>query len=324
MVWEGVPWFVNLAEHGPEVARTLAYAAAGGREGVIGAEDLKVTASAIPDGNVHVSPGAAAVLNAAAADGAQGYIARNVGDEVKGLDPQGSSGVRYDLVALVVQDPQYAGQPAPVSVADGPYVITKVYKNVASTTQYLYEVDPNQTGLALALVKFNASDGTVTDSEITDLRRTLFSRQHTDEKIVSITTGQTDVSTSGLAVFPPGSSWEINVPPWATHVNLSAVLSGFDAKDDGPDGGTAIGKMTVELGALVTDDATWRANATGPGRRTTITAQAAQGDIDCRSVAGTRQTLRTRVHTTGGSGMTMRATDGTTCVVRAVFMEKAV
>lgn len=323
MTWEGVPWFVDGGEHGPEVARVLAYAAMGGREGVVGATDLKVIASAIPDGNVHIAPGAAGVLNRFGGGSSQGYIVRNVGDEVEALTPQGSSGVRYDLVALVVQDPQYSGQPAPASVPDGPYVVTKVYPDVPSTTTTLAEVAPDQTGLALARVKFDVSDGTITTDDIFDLRHLLFSRSQTVEKIVSITSGTNNVSTSGLAVFPPGASWNTEVPPWATHVNLSAVWSGVDGLDSGSDGGTALGSCDVELGALATDTARWQVNATGPGKRTTSTHQAAEGDLDCASIAGTIQTLRAQLTQSGGSGMTVRAVNGTTCVVRATFLEKA-
>lgn len=323
MVWEGVPWFVDGGEHGPEVARVLAYASAGGREGVIGVEDLKVTASPIPDGNVHVSPGAAAVRSQFAGASSQAYIVRNVGDEVRALAPQGSSGIRYDYVAVLVQDPQYAGQPAPASIEDGPYVVTTVYQNAGPNIRSLAELDADQSGLLLARVKFDTSDGTITASDITDLRNTLFARSQTEERIVSISSGVTNMPGS-WGLHPPGAQWEIEVPEWATRVNLSAMISGIDALDNGADGGTATGAFRVRLGPILTDSANWRANAVGPGKQTTMATQAAQGNIDCRAIAGTRQILAIDGIKNGGSGMVMRSMDGTNAVARAVFMEKAV
>lgn len=322
MAWEGVPFFVHNADHSAEVMRMVAYAAIGGNEGVCGPNDCKVTASAIPDGNIHIQPGGVGMLNRSGGAGAQGYVARNPDDEVEALDPQGSSGGRYDLIAVIVQDPQYPGQPAPPSVPNGPYTITKVYKNVAAATRTLAEVDPDQTGYALALVHFNASDGTVTNGEITDLRHLLFARSKTITKMVSITAGTVNMSAGALAVFPGGTSWPVEVPPWATKVQLSAVLSGISALDAGPDGGTATGTARVELGAIVTDTANWRVNATGPGKETTFTLQAAEDGLDCAGIAGQTVDLRVTAVKSGGAGLTIRQADGTTAVVTATFMEE--
>lgn len=325
MSWEGVPWFVDGGEHGPEVARVLAYAASGGGEGVIGPGDCKVVPSAIPDGNIHINPGAVAVLNRFGGGEAQSYIARNVGDEVEALTPQGSSGERYDLIAVIIEDPQYPGQPPPVSVADGPYVRTAVYEDVPSSTRTLAEVDADQTGFALALVRFAASDGTVAAADITDLRRTLFNRSQTITRMFSVDAGTVNMSTSGLAEFPPGSDWDVLVPEWANKVALTGICSGIDALDDGADGGTANGHIRVTLGALTTDSGIWRANAVGPGRRTTLTAQAATDDLDVPlGVRGTVQTLTMLAYKSSGSGMTIRSTDGTTAVATVVFTEEVV
>lgn len=325
MSWEGVPWFVDGGEHGPEVARVLAYCAMGGFEGVVGVDDCKVAASAIPDGNVHIAPGAIAALNQFPGGDSQGYILRNVGDEVKALAAQGSSGVRYDLVAAIVQDPQYVGQPAPVSVPNGPYVVTAVYQDVGPNVTTLAEVDADQTGLALALVKFDASDGTVTTSDITDLRRTLYARSKTVTRMASVTAGVVAMSTGGVAVFPTTATWTVEVPAWANKVQLSAVVSGVSALDDGVDGGTATGVVQVELDTIVTDTANWKANATGPGKETTVTLQAAEDNLDVPiGIRGKKVTLRVQAVKSGGAGMTMRQSDGTTAVVTATFMEATV
>src|SRR5512139_2547798 len=180
MSWEGVPWMIGGgAEHPEEVGRLLAYAAAGAGEGVVGPTDCKVVPSGVPDGNIHIQPGAVAVLNRFTGGGQQAYLVRNVGDEVKAMTPQGSSGVRYDLVCVIVEDPQYPGQPAPASIPDGPYARTVIYEDVPAATKSLAEVDPDQAGYALARVKFDASDGTVNAADITDLRELVAPRTKT-------------------------------------------------------------------------------------------------------------------------------------------------
>lgn len=239
MVWEGVPWMVDEAEHTAEVGRLLAYLASGKNEGIASPSDLAVVASAIPDGNVHVNAGAASVLNRFPGGGQQSYAVRNEGDDVVALAPQGSSGVRYDLVAVVVEDPHYPGQPAPVDIANGPYVRTKVYQNVPSTTKNLYEVDPDQSGYALALVKFNASDGTVTNSDITDLRKLLNPRTWTYKRMYNEKNTSAD-GTGAFAlgtveqVFPPGASFQVPIPDWATKMQLNCRVANLRVMDTTP------------------------------------------------------------------------------------------
>lgn len=229
MTWEGVPWMVDGADHSAEVGRLLAYAATGGNEGVVATGDCKVVASNIPDGNVHINSGGIVALNRFPGGGQQSYILRNVGDEVKALDPQGSGGVRYDLVAVIVEDPQYVGQPDPVDEATGPYLRTVVYKNVGVDVKTLAEVDPDQTGLALARVKFDASDGTITTGDITDLRRLAMPKS--SRKAYPLAPPLNQDLTSVAYVNWPNVEASVEVPVWANTctvlVNLSSVVK-FD------------------------------------------------------------------------------------------------
>lgn len=321
MSWEGVPWMVAGGFHSAEVGRLLAYAATGGGEGVVSPGDCKVTASAIPDGNIHIAPGGVGVLNRFPGGAAQAYLVRNVGDEVEALTPQGSSGVRYDLVAMIVEDPQYAGQPAPPSVPDGPYVRTAIYTNVPAGTTKLSEVDPDQTGYALARVKFDASDGTVSAADITDLRRVLAPRVKVEKKILNVGAGATTLGAD--AVIPPGAAWSIDIPEWATDVLLEANWSGLRATDTGADGGTASGNGRVTLGSIATANSLWSENAVGPGKTTRVGHMAADDKPVPSGLRGTSQTLEARMSKTAGSGMNVKSDSGSTVVVTATFYEKA-
>lgn len=242
MTWEGVPWMVDGGVHSAEVGRLLAYAATGGGEGVVATGDCKVVASNIPDGNVHIRSGGIVALNRYPGGGQQTYIIRNVGDEVKALDPQGSSGVRYDLVAMIVEDPQYPGQPVPASEEDGPYVRTAIYKNVGPNLKTLAEVDADQTGVVLARVKFDASDGTITNADITDLRR-LAMPKSSRKAYPQVVPNNVNLTSAAFITWPNVVE-TVEIPAWAMQatviIHLSSVVK-FDPE--------VVGEFRVRLGA---------------------------------------------------------------------------
>jgi hypothetical protein len=322
MAWEGVPWMVSGGNHSAEVGRLLAYAATGGEEGVIGPTDCKVVASAIPDGNIHIQPGAVACLNRFPGGASQSYMVRNVGDEVKALTPQGSAGIRYDLIAIVVEDPQYPGQPAPVSVPNGPYTKTKVYENVPANTTTLAQVAPNQTGYALARVKFDASDGTVNTADITDLRDLLIPRVQTVKKVLNAAT--TDSIPGSMDVAPPGASWAVYIPKWASKVQLEARWAGLKFTDTSSGAGYAGGYARVSLGTLESATTQWIADATASNKP--VTQAVIVGDtLDVTEVLrGTTQNLQAKLHKSSGAGMTAQTTPYTTVVAEATFYQATI
>lgn len=322
MSWEGVPWMVAGGEHSAEVGRLLAYAATAGAEGVVGAGDCKVVASAIPDGNIHINPGAVGMLNRFAGGVAQSYLARNVGDEVKAMTPQGSSGERWDLVAVIIEDPQYAGQPAPPSVPDGPYLKTVVYEDVPSTTKELAEVDADQTGYALALVHFNASDGTVTNSDITDLRELLAPRVQTVKKVLNSNATASFPGSLGLA--PAAASWAVKIPMWAAKVQLEARWSGLKYTDTSSGAGAASGTARVDLGTLVSQTTQWSEDASASNKPITGTVIVGDELTVSAALRGTTQNLQAKLAKTAGTGMTAQTTPYTTVVVEATFYEATI
>lgn len=320
MALEGVPWMIGSgANHSAEVGRLLAYAACGGAEGVVGPGDFKVTQSVVADGNINIAAGGAAMLNQFPGGGQQMYLERNNSPIVKAMTPQGAGGPRYDLVTLLVHDPQYAGQPAPVSVADGPYCEIKVYENVASTVKTLAEVDPNKTGIALARVAFSASDSVVTTAEITDLRQMVQPRIKKITKIIS--PGGTTALPGAYGTAPVGASWNVDVPKWATRVRLTATWAGVQFVDTASGAGAAGGGARVALGAMVSDVTAFQVDATASNKPITQTLVAA-GDVAVSSgVRGTTLALSAQLQKNSGSGMTANTNVNTTCIVECEFYE---
>lgn len=319
MPLEGVPWFIDHADHGPEIARLLAYMSTGRGEGVVNPTDCKLVASAIPDGNVHLTQGALAVRNRFPGGDSQSYLVRSTGDTVLGLPAQGSGGGRYDLVAVVVEDPQYPGQPAPVSVADGPYVRLKRYANVPSTTKRLSEIDPNQSGYAVGLVHFDASDGTVTNGDIIDLRNLVLPRTHIEKKVVNAV-GTTNLPAAA-ATMPPEAEWNIEVPEWATRVIIEADIASLQITDTSSGTGYATGYIRGRLGSIVTEGTVWRGDGVGTSKAITLTIFAAEDKAVPEAMRGTTQELACELWRTALVTMTAATNSYTAAKMTATFYE---
>lgn len=328
MTWDGVPWFVDGANHGPEIARVLGRAAVGGGEGVINPLDCRVLASGIPDGNVHISQGTVAITNRGPGGGGQSYLARNEGDEVKALAAQGSSGVRYDLVAVVVEDPDYTGQAPPADPANGPYVRTVVYSDVDVTTRYLYEVDPDASGYALARVKFDASDGTVNQQDIFDLRELAAPKQ----KIVIRNFEVPDNGSEGYvnpnavySVFPAGAVWDVDVPDWASRCIVEATWSNVDVEAAAGQPNVILsgqGAMRAKIGTQYTERGVWLHRL--------ISGQAITGvmintdDISIPQIMrGSKQPVHMEAYQLGNPAgqVTLRWDHATTALLKITFFE---
>lgn len=227
MPLDSVPWFVGGgALHSPEVARTLAYAATNGKQGVVSPTDLKVTATAIPGGTVQVAVGAAVILNRNPTGANQSYIARmNTADTVA-VAATSSSGGRSDLIVIQIEDPYVSGEPwqDPADPTVGPYVFTRVISNVPAGTTDLSKVSgySGRSAVALARIDIPASTGTITNAMITDLRR--IANPRSERQIISTTpTDYTATLDKNVwRAFPNKALTGIYVPEWATHAVIRA------------------------------------------------------------------------------------------------------
>lgn len=214
-----VPWFVGHpgAQHSAESARMLAYMASGGREGIVSAADMRVSALPVPGSAVVVQPGAVAVLNRAA--GQQTYIARVVEAENVAIAATGSGGGRTDLICAIIRDPsQPGGGNPPADPVVGPYWAVEVVSGVPAGTTRLQSVTghANTTGYALARVTLPANTGTVTASHITDLRALANPGQYRDMELGYATTQVTISSTAFTRIPADGDQAWFDCPAWAT------------------------------------------------------------------------------------------------------------
>lgn len=214
MAIEGVPWMVAGGLHSAEVGRSLAFAATGGRTGVILPGDLKVTALPTPGAGVRIAAGSASIVSNFPASSGQSYIARGVGSTDLAVAKAGTSTTtRYVIIRIT--DPAYAGQPVPTNPVVGPYAIPEVVSNIVGLAFPF---------IALAQITMPANATTVTDAMITNLRS--LTAPKTSREVISNAGGvATLTSTSGVA-FPPYTP-SIPVPEWATWVHIIIHLAGL-------------------------------------------------------------------------------------------------
>lgn len=227
MALDNTPWFVGGgAEHSPEVARSLAYAATNGAEGIAGISDLKVQAQAVPNGTVRVITGGALLLNRYAGGSGQTYALRNATATDVTVTPTGSGGGRTDLVVARVLDPQYEGAP-PSDPLTFQYSRIAIIQGVPAATMTAKELNLGYPAIALAKITLPASTGTVTAAMITDLRRVAQPRR---ERAMLTIFPSTNVAmpTAGYASWPITSAQRpvVAVPDWATRVDIVAHVSG--------------------------------------------------------------------------------------------------
>lgn len=325
MALDGVPYAIGGgAVLTVEALRLAAYIAAGGGEGVVAGPDLAVTPTPSPSAGVQVADGGGVALNlTAAADGAQqAYGIRNASASTVAVAATGGAS-RSDLVAVIVEDPTYAGQPAPASVEDGPYVRFVVYQGVSSTAKTLADVDPGQTGIALARIDLPASTAAVQTAHIVDLRKLASPRTLRVARGRNLGAGAAGTLTSASFVaFPTGATWTIDVPSWATQVVLEGQVVGARVGNDGDAAGEWQGQARVRLGGVAgvafdvtpAPPAANRLEAAGWVVADTIAVPAAD--------RGTQKTLALEaLRTSTTSGVAVTETRGTTGVVAATFVE---
>lgn len=230
MAWDSVPWFIGGgAQHSPEVARLLAFAATSGSEGVVGTGDLKVLPLAVPGGSVRVSAGAGLIRNRAAGGASQTYVARNPVEDTVAIAPTGSGAGRSDLIVAQIEDPYMAGEPwqNPANPVVGPYIFSRVISNVPAGTTRLQDVAgySGRSAITLARVDLPASTGTVTSAMIKDLRKVALPRRDRQLDTAFWNVGTVSVDTTAFKYL--GTSANFTVPEWATTAKIVITYSGM-------------------------------------------------------------------------------------------------
>ena len=259
--WDPTPWAIGgSADNSAETARLATYAATNGAEGIVGVGDLKVTARAVPGPGVDMAPGGLLALNRYSGGGQQTYTGRlGIVDPVD-ITATGSSGGRVSLIAVIVDDPSQTGDgsAAPADPTNYQYIKSVVIQNVTTSVRKLQDVPGYRyvTGYAVARINQPANTGTITSAMITDLREVANPRKDPQMLSHAQVAGQaeriTATSQAGEVWPDTTAGWTVDVPYWATRIQLLATWSQVAAPADG--NGTAYGRLWVRLGAATDKD----------------------------------------------------------------------
>lgn len=293
MTWDPVAWFLGGgAQHSPEVARLLAFAATSAAEGIVTPGDLKVVPLATPGSSVRVLAGACLILNRAAGGAQQTYVARNISEDVKGIAATGTGSGRNDLVIAQIKDPFMPGEPwaDPADVTVGPYIFTEVVPNVPTAATATpqdasaYLRTQGITGIPLAAVILPANSSVVGTAQLKDLRRLALPR----EKRVTVPLYTLDPQI--LTTVSP--SWQefpttkplVDVPEWATHAHVTITVAQLVQEPN------AVNRadLVAQLGDKVSPGVQVNI-AAGPQARSTVLVSS---EVTVSHLAGTTTTVK--------------------------------
>lgn len=296
-MFDRVPWFVGGdAEHSPEVARTLAYVAMQGGQGVLGPGDLKVTQLPVPGAGVAVASGVVGILNAIQKQ--QGYIGSNpTVDDTPVFDANPSGADRYDMLVARVRNPIVEGSAA--AVADpvtGPFIGCEVIPGVPATARTLAQAGKGGwSATPLARIRMPAGSGTVLNAQITDLRRLMIA-QSARRVLKGAAAAGVALTSSSFTAWPTANPYSIDVPEWATHLVARLEFMG------GQTAAQVAGDLRLILGPDDTPFAEYSYNyaaQNGQARQMVVVT----GEIKLpTSLLGTTTTLRMSGRRTGGTG----------------------
>lgn len=315
MAVDPVPWFVQApAEHSAEVARTLAYQAIGGKEGLARAGDLTVRALPVPAGAVQVLPGAAGILNRGSGGAGQAYVGR-VGAAVSvPIAATGSGAGRSDLIVFRVDDPQYGGA-VPASPTEGPYIRLDVVSGVNATVTRVQDVPGHETDSAVTLARVDlpASTGTVTDAMVTLLARVANPQTLQMTLLSGPPPANQDLTASNWARWITPAEWQVDIPEWAGSVIIRQDVMNPIIMEAGHHGQVAC----FVKGVLAVSGPYAQELSGGSARTSTVAA----GEYKLpAALRGTRQTFDLRARRISATGR-LRADAQTQVFLSLTFLE---
>lgn len=311
MGFEPVPYFVGGgAGHSPEVMRQQTYFSTGGQEGVLSADDLKVRQTDVASNQVQILPGSYIIRHRGSNGEYQSYTGRVVGAHLVPVAPTSSSGPRTDLLMARVEDPESIGEseswPIPNDIDEGPYVRPFIITNVPSNTINFWKLGLRYSAIPLARITIPASTGTITNAMITDLRcvANLFTgvipapvvlqdinNYYNIEEVVASPAPNyfSDVLTSSgpenggnvllgtntsFVDWPSAASFQVPVPHWATHVDISVEVKNAQAND-----GRVWGESRLMCGSTVMKTSVFDENAAQYNDGVRIHIPIGKGDV---------------------------------------------
>lgn len=239
MALEMDSWAVSGAQSSARIARLQLQSGTASGNGVVATDHLQVRELAVPGTSVRITAGGATILGHEQT--AQGsYFAFNVGDAELAVSATGSGAGRSDLVVLRVEDPSIDGTSWSHDVTTEPVYHFRIIEGVSSAAT---RVPSGMSAIALARLDIPPSTATITQDMIADVRQPATPRT---QRTLRVQRGGTQVNdppnwdeagnqTEDFERWPQ-HDWVVEIPAWATQVQ---VLANWDNVFYSPTGGTA-------------------------------------------------------------------------------------
>lgn len=246
MTFRSDAWAVDGNQADALLARLMNQAASLGSQGVIGHLDCQVTANSPATAGVIISGGGVTVLGVETTyQGA--YTGWNVGNDTSLSIASTGGSPRSDMVVVRAEDPTWSGSPWG-NPASGQILFPRVLSNVGAGVT----VPPGGFScIPLARIDMPASTSVVQSSYIHDLRQVCNPQRLLEVSVAAGPATATDWTVSTTAhAWPPGASWQVFIPPWATTMVVTWDI--IDVLWDSTPGTTARGFINPVLGASVT------------------------------------------------------------------------
>jgi hypothetical protein len=321
MTFNKAAWAIDGATVNSALARTEAFAATSGQEGIVEGGDFKVTALESPGRGIIISPGAGLVLNRyQGSKPNQMYTVTNpTPHSVLDSDmPNASASARTFIVAVVVGDVEFNN-------SGHPYMPTTLAPELRADFEYVRPVvmlestfnARNFPALAIARIALPAGETTVLQTMITDLRA--LARPRNKIEIGMATAG---AAVNLTAIYPTFQRFpnipvlSVRVPSWAKTAKIIGFVEGVRQSASA----RAVFRPYIEGTTLVG----FETNAyEDTGTTADRHSYSVGGVLDVSSVAGTD-----RVFSVGAAAVATFAnkfhTDTATTAVLQVYFEEGI
>ena len=318
MTFQTAVWAVDGNTESGNFARLMLQSSTAGAQGVVGHLDCIVRATGPATAGIIIGPGAV-VIKGTETSYQGSYYGYNVGDDTTLSISATGGAARSDMIVARAEDPTWSGSPWGAPSA-GQIIWPRVISGVAAGS-----VTPpaGTSAIPLARIDMPASTTTVQPSYIHDLRQ-VSQPQRIMQSFAVIGSGTPVASGTGAGVqaYPPGASWQVQIPDYATNMVLMWSLNEMLWAGDTtvmslvwPVIGTSVTSplVTTQQSAINFTPANneWR-HTFGGGGNVTIPA----------SIRGTTQTLQFAYQNAGSTG-TMRWGAGCSVTLLAEFQQLA-
>ncbi len=299
-------WFIGgSAQHSAEIARTLAYAAVDGREGLFGVDDFKVQPLETPGESFRVMPGAAGILARHAGAAYESYIARLRTQDVVPFTATGSGGGRTDLIVARVLDYSIPGSGiTPDDPVIGPFTKTHVIEGVPPGTKSIRQLPApynSWSALTIGYIIAPASTAVVTAGMVNPTSDVTNPRVDTFKQSIVIP-GDRPLSSASLIDWPAEATYQVPIPSWATKLIITMQAHGCMCST-----GAFIGSLRAVLGPITLQE--FPIDGLFPGTTPPNSSWRFSKSLDLmdtqqkRDMRGTTQTLKLQGKRVAGVGI---------------------